>query len=472
MTGPLKKTTFVEDDDILIKMSDNHIRVAVVGNVDAGKSTLIGTLTSNTLDNGRGLGRTHVLKHPHEKETGRTSDITTHLMGFDEQGDIVVAPNGNNTKHVDSYIAKKSTKLVTLMDLAGHEKYLKTTVEGISRGMVDYAIVVVNSMQPPTHMTKHHLNLCVTFGIPVIVVMTKIDRCTCTDDHTITYKIKETKAEIAHMLRSTEIGNLRLYQIHNETDVGFIKDKIGGSSSKQVPLVALSCVTGVGLNLLHKLLLELPQRWKHKSKISKPFEMFIEDVFTVSGVGMVISGFVNRGEWYKGEAIYIGPLKNGNTNLKVVPKSCHVAQTDVNHVWAGHSVCFAIPSMKAKDRRLFRKKGMVALKEPIKTVTTFHAEIYLLNGVNVTVTKDSYVSMLHILHMKEPARVIDIFQAGGNNSDENVTTLRPGQGAKVTFELTRRPAYIHEGMKLIMRDGHVRGIGRVISVGTPASGNS
>ena len=114
-----------------------------------------------------------------------------------------------------------------------------------------------------------------------------------------------------------------------------------------------------------------------------------------------------------------------------------------------------------------RQRTLVALKEPIKTVTTFDAEIYLVNGVNVTVTKDSYVSMLHILHMKEPARIIDIIQAGGNNgsnSDNDVTTLRPGQGAKVTFELTRRPAYIHEGMKLIMRDGHVRGIGRVISV--------
>ena len=80
--------------------------------------------------------------------------------------------------------------------------------------------------------------------------------------------------------------------------------------------------------------------------------------------------------------------------------------------------------------------------------------------------------MLHILHMKEPARVIDIHHhvdgtshdANNDNKVVTTTTIRPGEGARVTFEFTRRPAYVHEGMRIIMRDGHVRGIGRVVSV--------
>ena len=150
-------------------MSDDHIRVAVVGNVDAGKSTLIGTLTSSTLDDGRGSGRAHVMKHKHELESGRTSTISTRLLGFDVNGKIV--PGGPKS---ESTIATKSHRLVSLMDMAGHEKYLKTTIAGVSRGMADYALVLVNAMQPPTHMTMHHLNLCVSSGIPVIVVLTKV----------------------------------------------------------------------------------------------------------------------------------------------------------------------------------------------------------------------------------------------------------------------------------------------------------
>jgi small GTP-binding protein len=154
---------------VLKKMSDDHIRVAVVGNVDAGKSTLIGTLTSSTLDDGRGYGRAHVMKHKHELESGRTSTIGSHLLGLMANGDVIA---GGPKK--ESMIACNSDRLVTLMDLAGHEKYLKTTIAGVSRGMADYALVLVNAMQPPTHMTMHHLTLCVTSGIPVVVVMTKV----------------------------------------------------------------------------------------------------------------------------------------------------------------------------------------------------------------------------------------------------------------------------------------------------------
>lgn len=60
----------------------NDTRIAMIGNVDSGKSTLIGILTNATLDDGRGAARSMVLKHRHEQENGRTSAVTVEIMGY------------------------------------------------------------------------------------------------------------------------------------------------------------------------------------------------------------------------------------------------------------------------------------------------------------------------------------------------------------------------------------------------------
>ena len=85
-----------------------NVKIGVSGNVDAGKSTLIGVLKSGKLDDGRGLGRSFVLRNKHEITTGRTSSISFNNVIFQEEN-------------------KK--KIITMVDLAGHEKYLKTTFD-------------------------------------------------------------------------------------------------------------------------------------------------------------------------------------------------------------------------------------------------------------------------------------------------------------------------------------------------------
>lgn len=105
------------------------LRVAVVGNVDAGKSTLIGSLTTSTLDDGRGKCRSSIMKHRHELESGRTSTATTHLMGFKSDGQLIKGKDQirTNKRKGEDEIAREAYRVITLMDLAGHEKYLKTT---------------------------------------------------------------------------------------------------------------------------------------------------------------------------------------------------------------------------------------------------------------------------------------------------------------------------------------------------------
>ena len=144
------------EERIMETLSQRNIRVAVVGNVDAGKSTLIGTLTTSSLDDGRGCSRTAIMKHRHEIESGRTSTCSTHLMGFTSDGQPIQPARKHHTL-VDNEIAKMATRIITLIDLAGHEKYLKTTIHGVSSGMADYSLILVNSRHPPTHMTQHHL---------------------------------------------------------------------------------------------------------------------------------------------------------------------------------------------------------------------------------------------------------------------------------------------------------------------------
>ena len=100
-----------EQEIVLQKMSNQHIRIAVVGNVDAGKSTMIGSLVSSTLDDGRGMARSTIMRHKHEQDTGRTSTIGVNLLGLDDQYQTV---SGDYKE-----VVLKSNRLVSLMDLAG-----------------------------------------------------------------------------------------------------------------------------------------------------------------------------------------------------------------------------------------------------------------------------------------------------------------------------------------------------------------
>ena len=114
------------------KVPDDHsfvdVRIAVLGNVESGKSTLVSVLTHNELDNGQGRARLNLLRHIHEIRSGRTSSINNGIMGFDDQAEV---QNFGNCSSTDE-ICLRSSKIVTFIDLAGHSKYMKTTVFGLT----------------------------------------------------------------------------------------------------------------------------------------------------------------------------------------------------------------------------------------------------------------------------------------------------------------------------------------------------
>lgn len=117
------------------------LRVAVAGNVDSGKSTLIGVLTGcGALDNGRGRARSQVFTHKHEMETGRTSSVSQQIMGFSASGAVVNYTGVRSLTWAD--VVARAAKIVTFFDLAGHERYVKTTVFGLTAHAPDYCILV------------------------------------------------------------------------------------------------------------------------------------------------------------------------------------------------------------------------------------------------------------------------------------------------------------------------------------------
>ena len=89
-----------------------------------------GVLTRGQLDNGRGLARGHCFRHKHEVDNGRTSSVSQLTLGFGTNGSVT---NYSSVRpHTQEEVLKESSKLVTFVDLCGHERYLKTTVFGLT----------------------------------------------------------------------------------------------------------------------------------------------------------------------------------------------------------------------------------------------------------------------------------------------------------------------------------------------------
>ena len=106
--------------------------IAILGNGDAGKSTLVSTLVYGELDNGRGRSRLHLFRHPHEISSGKTSCISIDFLGFDQLGNVL-----QPSKYRDKdELLLDASKIVEFWDLAGDQRYMKTTAYG--EGIIDF----------------------------------------------------------------------------------------------------------------------------------------------------------------------------------------------------------------------------------------------------------------------------------------------------------------------------------------------
>lgn len=221
--------------------------VAFAGSVDAGKSSLVGCLSYNMLDDGRGSARVLVAKHEHERQAGKTSDISTRIYDAN------------------------SGEAITFVDLCGHEKYFKTTSFALSGYFLDYAILVVSCNRGMLPMTKQHLRLLLSYNIPFIVVITHIDQFQ--ED-----VYNKTKTDMVHILKraggkqtTTKFVNDALDQSRPPEEILKIEDQavtdildclvhIANGKQMVYPVLSMSNKTGAFLNVLKVVLSRITPR--------------------------------------------------------------------------------------------------------------------------------------------------------------------------------------------------------------------
>ncbi|KAL3901778.1 MAG: hypothetical protein SGCHY_000356 [Lobulomycetales sp.] len=433
----------------IIKVQDiPESRVAVVGNVDAGKSTLLGCLTRDVLDDGRGKARVNLFRHKHEIESGRTSSVGTDIMGFDSHGRIVSAKLLGKQKIGWEEICSNASKVITFFDLAGHEKYLRTTVFGMTGHTPDYVILMVGANAGMIGMTKEHLGLSLAMNVPVMIVVTKIDMCPPNI-------LEATLNQLTRILRSSGCRKIPIF-INNVEDVliatsSFVSERI-------CPIFQVSNVTGENLDLLKMFLNLLPGNGVQKYIGSDPVEYLITDTFSVPGVGTVVNGTVTSGVVHSGDTLLLGPDFTGAFTPTTI-KSIQRKRINVPVASAGQTATFALK----KTKRGTLRKGMVLLSRqdtPPLAVYEFEAEILIL--FHSSTIKGRYQTMMHCGSVRQTAQIMSI---------RDVPLLRTGDRAIVRFKFLQRPEYVKPGSRLLFREGRTRGVGKVVRV-IPSGGGA
>ena len=448
-----------------------EIRIGVGGNIDAGKSSFVGVMTKNVLDNGRGYARSFVMKHKHELETGRTSVVVQHYI-------------------------RNEDKIIEFTDLAGHEKYLKTTIKGISGCLIDYVAIIINANTGIQLMTREHISLVYTLRIPMFIVYTKTDLCPpniykMNLDYINTYYKKKMSLNTCIINNDDE---------RKEIQSTFTK------GSKTIPIFPISNVSGNGVELVKTFIKELELYTKYKDVYNENTNFIVSKSYIVHGIGLVISGVMKSGNVKKGDVLYIGPNGNGflrddnnvildkskltkkmitkiatkiehkkinsedidnnkqnknqqteqdfNNYYKVVVKNIHNNfKENVDILYAGQSGCFNIKpySNKTLFKRKMIKKGM-RLLSVINSVREFDAKIKILHNPS-TITK-KYQPTINCEGISQCVKILEMDKEYLRSFDE----------ANVRFKFMYKPEVVEVGSLFLFREGLTKGIGKIINV--------
>lgn len=449
---------------VISQLTSQTITIGIAGNVDSGKSTLVGVLSLGELDNGRGRARLPVLQHKHEITSGgQTSSISQQIIGFEKDGKIIDLSRVNTREN----IAEQSHKIVKFFDLAGHEKYFKTTLKGISNSKPNYVIIMVEASKGMTQMTKEHIKLCGIYKIPFIIIFSKIDIAPAN-------KYLKNRKEVEEFLGTTY--GLEIVEIDEPSDAKKLSstmiqfDHKMKTKSRKVPLINMSNITGDGLDTLKTLLFCLPQNRNYNSRETTKF--YIGRIFhNVKGTGMVISGILTSGFLEIGQDIVIGPDSTGQYFPTKI-KSLRVDRLNVAKVEAGTHCTVSVrhpPKHIGSDWMILGQKG-VALKEFKATVKIFNNKLSE-SSLTVTLRPGSQL-VCSINNISKPVRIAEIIEKNGqkvcyNEGDidqiemENIY-LRSGDTGVVSLTFDE-PHYIEIGDMFSFREAYIYGVGKITS---------
>lgn len=425
------------------KMLESSVYL-LLGNVDAGKSTLLGVLVNEELDNGNGSARSKIVKLKHERESGKTSTHSPHYI-----------VTGN--------------KITTIIDLCGHEKYMKTTMFGITGLYGDYGIVVIGANMGISGTTKEHIQMLLAMKIPFIIIITKIDLCQSTD---MMNSLKKRLCRIASGCGKKTIHFFEEgQQLENNTYINEIHKKIidnmENNNSDIIPIIMTSNKSGHNIDFIREFLtylnndtykIRIGEKLRDPS-ISEPDNahatMFLDSRFNVDGIGIVLSGTVKFGDLHLHQDIYIGPINNNYVKANIKTMKNKIGD-NINTIYRDESGTIGIRlyDKKKYNINLFKKGQIVctdinfALKY---TCYSFVADIITFN--TGTKIRNGYQCVLHCGTIRHTV------QFNTNNND-----IKPSKRTVIGMKFLGRSEFILPSTRLMFRDGLTKGFGKIIEV--------
>jgi len=382
-----------------------HVNVGTIGHVDHGKTTLTSAITKCLSK--RGLAKAteygEIDKAPEERERGIT---------------IAIA-------HVEYETEKRHYAHV---DCPGHADYVKNMITGAAQ--MDGAILVVSAADGPMPQTREHILLARQVGVPYIVVFLN-------------------KADMVDDPELMELVELEVRELLSE--YGFPGDEVPVVAGSALKAMECGCGNrecpncGPVLQLLDAVdeYIPTPQR-----DIDKPFLMPIEDVFSITGRGTVVTGRVERGVVKVGDEVEIVGLRD--EPRKTVVTGVEMFRKVLDQGQAGDNIGVLLRGVERKEV----ERGMVLAKPgTIKPHTKFKAEVYVLTkeeGGRHTPFFEGYRPQFYF-------RTTDV--TGVIKLPEGVEMVMPGDNVNMEVELIT-PIAIEEGLRFAIREG-----GRTVGAG-------
>ena len=371
-----------------------HVNVGTIGHVDHGKTTLTAALTKVCAEiyGGEAVGFNSIDNAPEEKERG-----------------ITIA-----TSHVE-YVSKN--RHYAHVDCPGHADYVKNMITGAAQ--MDGAILVVSAADGPMPQTREHILLARQVGVPKIVVF--LNKADQVDDA----ELKDlVELEVRELLDKYEFPG-------DDTPI------ITGSALKALD----GDTSEIGVEAVKKLIEALDSYVPEpKREIDKPYLMPVEDVFTISGRGTVVTGRIESGIVKTGDALEIVGISETTsttcTGVEMFRKSLDEGRAGEN--------CGVL--LRGIERDAVERGQVLAAPGSITPHTEFEAEIYILSkdeGGRHTPFFSNYRPQFYF-------RTTDV--TGACVLPEGVEMVMPGDNIKMTVTLIA-PIAMDEGLKFAIREG-------------------
>ncbi len=424
--GLVGVATIVEGS--VLPIDDDHLVIGTAGHVDHGKSTLVGSLITGETDDGDGGTRGYLDTKPHEIERGLSADISYAVYGFADNDPIRL--DDPDRRDDRARVVGTADRVVSFVDTVGHDPWLRTTIRGIVGGKLDYGLLTVAADDGVTRTTREHLGILLGTELPTIVAMTKVDIVDSSRRNTV-------EQEIERMLRDVGRTPLPVDRYGVDTAVQELGEQV-------VPIVATSAVSGEGLETLDAIFARLPKRAGHDGA----FRLYIDRIYTITGVGPVASGTVRSGEVEVGDQLQLGPFSDGSFSTVEV-RSIEMHHYRVDRARAGQIVGIALKGVETAAI----ERGMVLVPEAAdpQPVRAFEAEVMVLN--HPTRITAGYEPVVHLETISEAARF-----------DPADGPLLPGDSGRTRVRFKFAPHLVEPGQRFVFREGSSKGVGTVTAV--------